>query len=359
MGKSGGAGRLTAVFRFAMVKSMDASDSDGRTKGDPEISDFRAGERVLHQPHDKLFAAAFGVPENTAALLRAKLPPVLAAAIDWETMKAESGSFVDPGFARAHADLLFSAKVHGRPALIYVLFEHQSTRDPRLALRLLGYMVRIWARLEPKYPHPRRLPPILPVVLAQNAADWDLPERFSELLDLPEELEEGIRPHLPDFLFHHLQLSGMDYETIPGTSSGIFVLRTMKAERLGELLGDAVWDEALIAEIPADLLEMVLRYILGGEIDRRAFEARVRKIENPEIRSKAMTLVQVYRQEGRQEGRQEDILEALELRFGDLPEGLAEAVCSVRDEAKLRVLYRAAIQSDSLDEFSGLAFRRD
>lgn len=118
----------------------------------------------------------------------------------------------------------------------------------------------------------------------------------------------------------------------------------MKADRLGELLADPVWDESLIAEVPPRILEMVLRYVLGGELDRTAFEARKKRLANPEIQSKAMTLAQACLQEGRQEGPQkvgqEDIVEAFEIRFGEFPDGLAEAVRLVDNEARLRDLLR-------------------
>jgi predicted transposase YdaD len=52
----------------------------------------------IHLPHDKLFAATFGVAENAAAFLRAKLPPAVAAAIDWAGLKTVPGSFVDSQF---------------------------------------------------------------------------------------------------------------------------------------------------------------------------------------------------------------------------------------------------------------------
>lgn len=69
-----------------------------------------------------------------------------------------------------------------------------------------------------------------------------------------------------------------------------------------------------------------------------------------------MTLAQQYRQEGRQEGilasRRQDVLEALEIRFARVPEGLRETVEAINDEAKLRTLHRAAIQCNSVEEFA-------
>jgi predicted transposase YdaD len=62
------------------------------------------------------------------------------------------------------------------------------------------------------------------------------------------------------------------------------------------------------------------------------------------------------RQEGRQEGlifsKQQDILEALEIRFDRVPEGLREEIESITETAKLQSLHRAAIRSATLDEFA-------
>jgi hypothetical protein len=314
----------------------------------------------IHQPNDKLFSATFRVPANTAALLRAEFPPAVAALVDWDRIQLLPGSFVDSQYRRSHTDLLFSAPISGRSGLIYVLFEHQSTPDRRLPLRLLRYLTRIWETHAGEHPATERLPVILPVVLSQNAEAWDIPTRLSGLLDVPESAAEDLRPFIPDFSFHDLQLAGMAFEAIPGTASGVLVLRAMKAERLGRLLDEAVWDDELIVSVPPEVFHLVLRYILGADIDKEAFETRLHSISDPEIRTTAMTLAQRYHQEGRQEGRQEgilkgrreDVLEALSIRFDHVPEGLREAVLAVADEESLRNLLRAAIRCESVEAFA-------
>jgi predicted transposase YdaD len=69
-----------------------------------------------------------------------------------------------------------------------------------------------------------------------------------------------------------------------------------------------------------------------------------------------MSLAEQFRQEGRQEGlifsKQQDILEALEIRFDRVPEGLREEIESLDDAVKLQALLRAAIRSATLDEFA-------
>jgi hypothetical protein len=134
----------------------------------------------------------------------------------------------------------------------------------------------------------------------------------------------------------------------------------MKAGRLGELLHQALWDETLLSEVPERIYEMVLRYILGHDIDKDAFKSRVHNISNPNTRSTAMTLAQQFRQEGLQEGRQEgfvlsrqqDVLEVLEIRFGLIPEGLKEAVESIQEEDRLRALHRTAVQCADVESFA-------
>jgi predicted transposase/invertase (TIGR01784 family) len=258
-------------------------------------------EDDLHQPHDKLFALGFGDPANAAGLLRAQLPAELTANIDWTCLKPESGTFVDPEFSKSHSDLLFSATFAGKPCLLYVLFEHQTQEDRLMALRLLRYMINIWwtfTRDQPGQP----LPVILPVVLAQNSKTWIVKPQFSSLLDIPEGLEAGLAPDIPDFQFDLFQLAEHSFESMPGTPAGILILRVMKAERLDQLLDDRVWDETLIKQIPPELFLILLRYILAADIDKVAFKSKLQQIKDPQTKASAMTLAHQLRQEGRQEG---------------------------------------------------------
>jgi len=85
-----------------------------------------------------------------------------------------------------------------------------------------------------------------------------------------------------------------------------------------------------------------------------------------------MTLAQKLRQDGIQEGiktgelkgredgrmeerthsRRQSVLEALDLRFGPIPDGLRDSIEAISDPEKLRTLLRAAIVSDSLEAFT-------
>jgi hypothetical protein len=132
----------------------------------------------------------------------------------------EPGSFVDSHYRHTESDLLFSANLAGSDSLLYLLFEHQITNEPTLALRLLRYMVRVWEACLKQQPTPASLPVILPIVLAQNAEVWDISPRFASLLDLPAGCEKALSPFVPDFTFRLIQLAAVPFEAIRGTPAG-------------------------------------------------------------------------------------------------------------------------------------------
>ena len=318
----------------------------------------------LHQPHDKLFRATFSDPRNAAAFLRHHLGGPLPALVDWDSLSLLPGSFIDSRMKGSEADLLFSARIGGSDALFYILWEHQRSEDPTMALRLLTYMVRIWDDQLKKQGRPARLAPILPVVLAQDKDRWKTSSEFHDLFTFPEEIEKMARACTPDFSFRLLQLADMAYEDIHGTPEGILTLRSLKAEPIGELLRSEVWDRDLITGVSREWVERFFRYVLNADVDREAFKARVYSQGSAVLNSAAMTLAEQFRQEGwqqgQQEGRQEGevcsrqqvLLEALEVRFGSIPARLGAALSAVRDLERLKALNRAALISPDLETFA-------
>jgi hypothetical protein len=313
----------------------------------------------MHQPHDKLFKAGFSDPKNSAGFLRSQLPSAVVDVIDWSSLILQSGSFIDSQFRHSESDLLFHATAVKHPVAFYLLFEHQTVEDRHLALRLLRYMVRIWEKHLRDHPS-SSLPAILPVVLAQNDRSWSLQSDFASLLALPDDLEEPLQPFVPDFAFQLIQLAEIPFEAIAGTPAGIMILRTLKAERGGELLSSPVWDEALLERLPRELFELIIRYILEADVDKDGFDDTLRQIRKKKIRSIAMSLAeklrqegeQKGRQEGRQEGRQDAIIRVLEVRLGPIPSGLVEAIRQVADLEKLDVLQGMSLTCENFEEFS-------
>ena len=313
-------------------------------------------EAALHHPHDKLVKSTFSDPDNARAFLQAHLPPQLTRRIDWTTLNLVSGSFIDPEFAATSSDLLFTAQINDQTAFLYILFEHQNEEDSFIGLRLLTYMVRIWNDYLRNNAGGMKLPPILPLVLAQANKPWKSSTRFADLISVPEGTGEEIQKHIPDFEFQLVELYRTPFDKILGTPMGILTLRALKAEKLEALLDDPVWDESLLIQLPSVSFEMLMRYILDRDLDKPAFRRKLKALVNPKLSKNAMSLAEQFRQEGRQEGlifsKQQAIIEALEIRFQRVPEGLRAEIEEVSDSDKLTHLHRAAITSADLESFA-------
>jgi predicted transposase YdaD len=322
--------------------------------------------------HDRLFRAGLSNPAAAAAFLIDRLPPEVAARIDWSTLKLEPGSFVDPDLRLSESDLLFSAKADGRDIGIYVLFEHQSTRDPCLPMRLLRYMVRIWHRWEQNPANRPPYPQIISCVVAQNGSVWNVDPTLSSLFSFTGP-DDPMRRYLPDFLYELIQLAALPFDAIRGTPDGILILRILKAERSGELLSAPIWDDELLRMVLLDTFHLAVSYMCSRDsVDNDALFHRIKSIGSEPHRTAAMTLAQKLRQDGIQEGiktgelkgredgrmeerthsRRQSVLEALDLRFGPIPDGLRDSLNAITDPEKLRALLRAAIVSDSLESFA-------
>src|SRR5690606_6271409 len=288
---------------------------------------------MTSSPHDALFKSAFADPQHAAAELRHILRAELAHAIDWNSLRLEPGSFIDPKLANRHSDLLFSANLHHRQAYIYLLFEHQSANDPWMALRLLAYMVRIWERrvaASPKAP----LPPILPAVLAQVDGGWSAPTRFAELFEAAVREHAGVHDLLPDFVYLVDDLSKLSDEELAARgladfpSLALWLLRDIRdpeALLRGLTTRAGALETLLRGPNGAEYLIRLLRYVAltASELPFDRFYAKLTEL-SPSTEPYAMTIAEQLRHEGRHEGqllaRRADLLAVLEARGLPIPD---------------------------------------
>ena len=186
---------------------------------------------MSNNPHDGLFKFAFSQVEHVEGELRAVLPPSLAARLDFTTLELCPGSFIDEAFRWRHTDLLFTSTFGGRPALVYLLFEHQSTVDPQMPFRLLRYMVRIWEAHLAKHP---------------DATNQLTVDEIKELIarSVGEDVEEEIVT-LADRLREEGRLKGEQKGRIEGEQKGALdgrreILLKLLTVRFGKLPAAAV-----------------------------------------------------------------------------------------------------------------------
>jgi hypothetical protein len=198
-------------------------------------------------PHDALVRAIFGQLRHAAEELRAALPPEVAAKPRLDTLEPVDPAFLDAALDESNADLLFTVAMRdpaGRRA--YVLLEHQSTHDPSMAWRFLGYQSRIWERHRADPPRDGRRPPIFVVLLHHGPRPWPGAPRFSDGFGLDDAQRAAFGARLLDFEFALDDLATRSDEQLLARDGSAVVKLTLLAlrnsrshPRLHELLAGA------------------------------------------------------------------------------------------------------------------------
>ena len=331
--------------------------------------------------HDALFKATFSQIEHATGELEQALPAAIVARIDFTTLALRSGSFVDEALKERHTDLLFTAVLDGRPALLYVLFEHQSAPEALMAFRLLRYMVRIWEDYLGEHAEAKQLPPIVPLVLHHSETGWTKPTALEELFDVDAETLAALGEHVPRLRFVLDDISAETDEALRSramTALGRLVLWCLRNARSpDELVGGLRGWTGLFREVRrtpngASALATIWRYVFMVHERFRDVEflpilvAAAGRDEEEDIVNVADQLIERGRQQGlekglqqgREEGAQrkarELLVKLLERRFGPLPEP-ALARVDAADTAELDLWVERVLTAATLAEVLGEA----
>jgi predicted transposase YdaD len=297
-------------------------------------------------PHDALFKWTFSDPARAREELASVLPAALTLAIDWSTLSLRSPQHQDDGLGQSESDLVFAVEARGVPLRLVLLFEHQSSVDRRMPLRLLQYMVRIWEREE------LPLPPVVAVVLHHSGSGWNAATSFDALFELGLLDGTGIEALLPRFRFVLDDLSAQTDEALAARIGDAYVrlvlaaLREARRARSGadlvQTLG-ALLREVVASSTAPEAYLRILRYVflVAARGDREPFFRALRRELGATIEERAMSLWDVAVEEGIEKGIEKGIAQArratlerlLVRRFGPLSEELRASFARLPDEA--------------------------
>jgi predicted transposase/invertase (TIGR01784 family) len=320
------------------------------------------------QPHDALFQRTFSEVEHAEAEFRAVLPASLVALTNFSTLALCAGSYVDEALSGSQSDLLFSVQVSDKPALLYVLFEHQSSPDKLMPLRLLRYVVRILERHVEGKPADEALPlpVVVPLVLHHSESGWSAALRLEELFDGQLIQAAGIAELIPRLSFVLDDLSQITDEQLESRALGLLPALSLWAlrdarnpVRLVQSLGHwaAAMAELLRAPNGREALWTLFRYIsLVADDSVATTLSQALDAAQPEVKEALMTLAEKWKAEGEAKGiakgeakgRMETLRKQLTLKFGELPESAARRLASA-SEAELDRWVELVLAADTLD----------
>lgn len=266
------------------------------------MNDFE--QELTAQPHDAFARDMLSNPANASAFFQSHLPKDIVAAADWSTLTLQPASFVRQNLQQSHTDLLYRVNVAERDMLLYLLFEHQTSVDPLMPLRLLNYVVEVLRQHAETDGLP--LPPVLPFVLHQGPDRWTVSTQFRDLFDLPKDLEGLLRPYLPDFHHALLDLTLFDPDKDEHHPLLQVILQLMKAARQKRLIEFFEWlgrsEMEVTLLMQPDLFRRCLLYAVHIDINLDVESISRSLSASPTLQHEAMSLAQKLRQEGRADG---------------------------------------------------------
>ncbi|KKJ89711.1 Rpn family recombination-promoting nuclease/putative transposase [Citrobacter freundii] len=118
-------------------------------------------------PHDAVFKQFLYHPDTARDFLDIYLPSTLRELCDLQTLKLESGSFIEDSLRASYSDVLWSLKTNEGDGYIYVVIEHQSSPDAHMAFRLMRYaMAAMQRHLDAGH---KTLPLVIPMLFHHGA----------------------------------------------------------------------------------------------------------------------------------------------------------------------------------------------
>ncbi|MEO5369525.1 MAG: Rpn family recombination-promoting nuclease/putative transposase [Magnetococcus sp. DMHC-1] len=278
---------------------------------------------LLH-PHDRLVKVLLLQPESAGYLLRERLPPPVTAILAPGDPELVDGSFVSDELSAYFSDRLFRARtITGKDAFFYVLIEHKSYPDRKVALQLGRGIMGVIDQETRANPNWTSLPAVMPLVLYHGEQEWTIPTEFLDLVDA----DAALRPWLLNFAFKVIDLGPIPNDKLSQHArlrAGLLALKygTRSPEEQA-----AAWETIIsaLAEAP-ELFLPVFYYLLATfqNLSREQVQQIIECVKPMEdtnvISIYARELIDEGYQKGRQEERREILKKAIKHRFGSVPE---------------------------------------
>ncbi len=306
------------------------------------------------------------------------LPAALVAGVDWSGLVLETSALPDEELSHRETDLLFQVpwaqdgpSGQAAPARLAIIFEHQSTVDPRMALRVLRYTLRFWDRWLRENPGAQRVPLVVPLVMYHGHARWTAPLNVRDMVG-PAGLYGSLKGLRPGFSYQLHDLSHVPQRDLQGTLQGIFcqvLLQGYRAEDLVALLEQALRDFGAFP--PPGLPVSFIEYIWAVDPALRRVEdhatviTRLReRIGEQQMGIRELILEEGFqkgRQEGQQEGqthgrhteRADTVVRLLERRFNSLTRVQRDQIAGADPEALQRIV-DAIFDLEDLEQALGM-----
>lgn len=263
-------------------------------------------------PHDAVFKQFLCHPDTARDFLSIHLPAKLQAICDLQTLKLESGSFIETDLRARYSDVLWSLKTAQGDGYIYVVIEHQSSPDAHMAFRLMRYALAAMQRhLDAGH---ESLPLVIPMLFYHGMQS---PYPFS-LCWLDEFADPITARKLFTAAFPLVDITVVPDDEIMQHRRVALLELVQKHIRQRDLLGLVEHIATLLVSGCANdsQIKALFNYLLrsGDAVRFHGFlQAAVERL--PEHKERMMTIADRLREEGMQQGKREEALRIARTMF--------------------------------------------
>ncbi len=324
-------------------------------------------------PHNDFFIQQWSDLKVAQAFFKEYLPASIQAIMDWSQLRLALGDFVQKALKNRKSDLLYETRFKGSEGqaikgFFLIHFEHQKEPEANMSYRYLNYLVGIYEQYQKQFPQ-EGLPIFFPVTLFQGPKKWTAALHFHDFLKVPEPL----KPYVPSFEYHLVDLSGMRDDQIKGTlflRVFLMIMKHIDSPELSDLLATVIWPlfEKLFEEGSGlRYLEEVLYYLFKASSHLKEEEV-VQQVQNllsfENAQEVIMTVAEQLEQKGIKQGieqgiEQGKILVASKLlykKFGHAAIPYQDRLASLSTD-ELEILIERLITESSLEDiFQGFSW---
>jgi len=255
-------------------------------------------------PHDAVFKQFLSQKETAKDFFEIWLPNEIKALCHLETLKVESGSFIDEDMKAYQNDILYSLKTKKGKGYLYVVIEGQSSPDKLIAWRLMRYsLAAMQKHLDAGN---KTLPLVFPVLFYMGKKS---PHPYSTYwLDCFEDKSLAESIYTQPFRLADVTTLA-DGEIMQHRRMALLELvqKHIRHRDMSELLNEIV-DILSYNEYTDNEVMTMMNYLIqeGNATNPMEFITEIAK-KSEKYEGTLMTMAQALRQEGRQEGIQEGI----------------------------------------------------
>jgi predicted transposase/invertase (TIGR01784 family) len=320
----------------------------------------------IQNPHDQFVRSTLSDKAMAKSFLENYLPFEIVETLDLTTVNVTQQSFVDQDLQDHHTDLLYQvAAKTGENVLVYVLLEHKSFPEKRVAFQLLRYILRIWEQQKSS----AKLPNIVPLVLYHGKRKWNINREFAPLVEFGKDAVYA--KSTPNFEYFLCDLSKFDERELKGEIALRITLLLLKNIFSPDLKHKLVDIMRLFAEIPksgvVELLGKTLKYLSASDDKISRSEVRLAMQTSFTTEQKQEDWLQEFidewkeeamkkgleegRQQGVKEGRQEGMQQGMQQALAKTVERLLKRRFNqIPDSANVQINELSVSQLEKLSE---------